>query len=89
MIRFANATFAATLAVGALAVSSLSAAAAKCVMAGGEATMITEDLAKFMSKAALGNSIKGMGATPTGAIALTCKPQLALTYCIARQRACK
>ena len=29
----------------------------KCVMAGGEATMVTEDLAKFMSAAALKNSV--------------------------------
>ena len=36
----------------------LSAAkAGKCVMAGGEATMVTEDLAKFMAGAALKNSM--------------------------------
>lgn len=60
-----------------------------CVLAGGEATMITSDLAKFMAEAALKNSIAGMGAKPAGEIKMTCKDDLATTHCIARQRACK
>jgi hypothetical protein len=60
-----------------------------CVLAGGEATMVTQDLAKFMANAALGNSIKGMGATASGAAKMDCKPAALLTYCIARQKACK
>jgi hypothetical protein len=63
-------------------------AAPKCVVAGGEATMITEGLARFMAGAALKNSIAGMGAKPTGAIATTCTAT-GLTYCISKQRACK
>jgi hypothetical protein len=63
-------------------------AAPKCVMAGGEATMVTEDLARFMAGAALKNSIAGMGAKPTGAISTTCTNS-GLTYCISKQRACK
>ncbi|MDX2158907.1 MAG: hypothetical protein SFW09_20580 [Hyphomicrobiaceae bacterium] len=63
-------------------------AAGKCVVAGGSATMITRDLAEFMAKAALGNSIKGMGAKPAGPIKLTCKDGLT-TYCLAKQKACK
>ena len=83
-------------AVGALAAGiALSANAAmaqakgKCVLAGGTATMITEDLAKFMAEAALKNSISGMGATASGKIAMTCKPETGLSNCTARQRACK
>jgi hypothetical protein len=63
-------------------------AAPKCVMAGGEATMVTEDLARFMAGAALKNSIAGMGAKSTGAITTKCSAT-GLTYCISKQRACK
>ena len=63
-------------------------AAGKCVLAGGSANMITRDLAEFMAKAALGNSIKGMGATPAGPVKLTCKDGLPV-YCLAKQKACK
>ena len=62
---------------------------AHCVRAGGEATMITEDLAKFMSQAALKNSIAGMGAKPVGPISLKCTTGPGLPYCIAKQKACK
>jgi hypothetical protein len=41
-----------------------------------------------MAKAALGNSIKGMGAKPVGAIKLTCKDGLPV-HCLAKQKACK
>jgi hypothetical protein len=68
--------------------SALAAPKAKCVMAGGEATMVTEDLARFMAGAALKNSIAGMGAKPNGAIATKCTAT-GLTYCISKQRACK
>jgi hypothetical protein len=60
-----------------------------CVMAGGEATMITADLAKFMAEAALKNSINGMDAKPAGQVALTCTTGVALSTCTAKQRACK
>jgi hypothetical protein len=70
--------------------ASLTAANAKsCVLAGGEATMITEDLAKFMANAAMNNSIKGMNATASGKATMKCKPATGLTYCISQQRACK
>lgn len=64
-------------------------AAAKCVMAGGEATMITKDLAEFMAGAALKNSISGMGAKPVGQVKMTCKDGTATVYCLAKQQACK
>jgi hypothetical protein len=60
-----------------------------CVMAGGEATMITSDLAKFMANAALKNSISGMGAKASGEVKMDCKESFASVYCIAKQRACK
>jgi hypothetical protein len=81
----------ATAAAIALAAAALSspAAAAKCFKAGGEATMVTEDLAKFMANAALGNSIKGAGATASGKPTMNCKSAGLGTYCIANQKACK
>ncbi len=61
----------------------------KCFLAGGEATMVTTDLAKFMANAALNNSIKGASATAVGAPKMTCKDGVATVYCLAQQRACK
>lgn len=75
-------------AVGALA-SSGAAYAGSCVLAGGEATMITTDLAKFMAEAALKNSINGMGAKPAGQVNMTCDGGVPLVTCRARQRACR
>jgi hypothetical protein len=79
----------ATSAVAALGMSVVAQARESCVRAGGEATMITEDLAKFMAQAALKNSISGMGAKPIGRIAIKCGPNMGLTSCMARQKACK
>ncbi|MEZ5856635.1 MAG: hypothetical protein R3D67_18505 [Hyphomicrobiaceae bacterium] len=62
--------------------------AAKCVRAGGSANMITRDLAEFMAKAALKNSIAGMQRRPIGPIKLTCKNGVTV-HCLARQKACK
>ena len=78
-------------AAAALAGSYYVSAEAKtsCVKAGGEATMITEDLAKFMANAALKNSISGMGAKPAGQIAMNCTGNMGMTSCKAFQRACK
>ncbi len=64
-------------------------AKSKCVRAGGTATMITEDLAKFMAEAALKNSIAGMGAKPVGPVAMKCSTGAGLPSCVARQKACK
>lgn len=60
-----------------------------CVRAGGEATMVTADLAKFMANAALENSIKAKGLKAAGPVKMTCKAPAPLTYCLAEQRACK
>lgn len=74
----------------AFAVTGLSAAAeAKCVLAGGEGTGVVQDFASFMAKAALKNSIAGMGATAKGTAKVVCKTDSLITTCTARQRACK
>lgn len=65
------------------------AQAGTCVKAGGEATMITEDLAKFMANAALNNQISANSWKPAGQVAMTCSPSAFGVHCIARQRACK
>jgi hypothetical protein len=79
---------AAMLTAAAIAVAT-PAAAKSCVMAGGEATMITGDLARFMANAALGNSIKGKGLTAVGPVKMKCNDPSPLVYCIATQKACK
>lgn len=60
-----------------------------CVMAGGEATMVTGDLARFMANAALKNSISGKNLKASGQVKMTCKDSLASVHCLAQQRACK
>jgi hypothetical protein len=82
--------FAAVILAAISASTSPSHAASKsCVLAGGEATMVTRDLAEFMAKAALNNSMKAKELKPTGAVKLSCKDPAPLTYCLAEQRACK
>ena len=71
------------------ALAATPASAKSCVMAGGEATMVTGDLARFMANAALKNSIKDRGYTASGAVNMKCNDPSPLVYCIARQRACK
>ncbi|MCH9808596.1 MAG: hypothetical protein K0U74_12770 [Alphaproteobacteria bacterium] len=65
------------------------AQAGSCVKAGGQATMLTPDMAKFMAKAALKNQMKNNGFKPSGRMTLTCKPAALGTHCVAHQRACK
>ncbi|MDX2288106.1 MAG: hypothetical protein NW217_04715 [Hyphomicrobiaceae bacterium] len=73
-----------------LALAALpSTADAGCVKAGGEATMLTEDLAKFMANAALNNQIKANGWTPSGDVKMTCTGATLGTHCVAQQKACK
>ena len=64
-------------------------AEAGCRRAGGEATMITKDLAVFMANAALKNSIADHGERPKGPVALSCKDDTFTTTCHARREACK
>jgi hypothetical protein len=72
-----------------LCCASAGAQAASCVKAGGEATMITEDLAKFMANAALNNQMSANSLKPAGEVSMTCSAAAVGTYCIAQQRACK
>lgn len=84
--------FAAVMALGAFTGTvtvSTAQAQEKCFKAGGEATMVTEDLAKFMARAALKNSIAAASAKPVGEAKVNCKPGFASTYCLAEQKACK
>jgi hypothetical protein len=59
-----------------------------CVLAGGQATMVTPDLARFMANAALNNQIAANGWKGAGVVKVSCKTEL-LTHCVAQQRACK
>ncbi len=79
----------ASLAIGATALAMPAAAQSKCALYGGEATMLTEDLAKFMANAALKNSITGANAKASGAVKMDCKASPLSTYCKATQKACK
>jgi hypothetical protein len=64
-------------------------ASAKCVLAGGEATMMTLDLAKFMAGAALKNSMAAHGWTAHGGVRMRCDTSsVGLPHCLARQKAC-
>jgi len=76
------------IAAAGLAMASTEASA-RCVMAGGQATMVTLDLAKYMANAALKNSIKAHGWTAHGAVKVKCDASsVGLPHCLARQRAC-
>jgi hypothetical protein len=82
-----------TIAVASVATLGVSLVGAQakesCVRAGGQATMMTEDMAKFMAQAALKNSISGMGAKPVGKVALNCSTNMGMANCTAKQKACK
>ena len=84
-----RAVIVAGIAVSALAFTPVAdAKGGKCVMAGGEATMVTEDAAKFMAEAALKNSIAAHGWTASGAIKMKCDTANALPHCMAKRKAC-
>jgi hypothetical protein len=83
-----------SLVIAAIAVASAvafaaPASAAKCVLAGGQGTGITPDIAKTMSTIALGNAVKNMGAKASGKVATKCETTLIVSTCTSRQRACK
>lgn len=62
--------------------------AGKCVMAGGEATMVTEDLARYMAGAALKNALSAHSWTGHGAVRTKCDTANGLPHCLSRQKAC-
>ncbi|MCL4764867.1 MAG: hypothetical protein KJZ80_01360 [Hyphomicrobiaceae bacterium] len=65
------------------------AEAAKCVMAGGSATGLTQDIAKVMATNALGQSISSYGGKASGKVAMKCDANMLMSTCTAKQRACK
>ena len=75
-------------AVAVLACAGSAHAGMGCRRAGGEATMITEDLAKFMSNAALKNALAAHKWTPHGAVTTKCDTASGLPHCVSRQKAC-
>lgn len=68
---------------------SVQASAAKCVMAGGQGTGVTPEIAKSLSAIALNTSISNMGAKAKGKVATACQTTLVVSTCTSRQRACK
>ncbi len=78
-----------SLAIALVGATAVSSAEAGCRRAGGEATMITKDLAVFMAKAALKNSIADHGERPKGPIKVACKDDTFTTTCTARRQACR
>ena len=64
-------------------------AKAKCIMAGGTATGLTQDISKTLATAALGQSINSFGGKAAGKIAMKCDANVVLSTCTAKQRACK
>jgi hypothetical protein len=68
---------------------SMQVSAAKCVLAGGQGTGITPEIATTMSTIALGNAVKNMGAKVSGKVATKCETTLIVSTCTSRQRACK
>ena len=72
----------------ALIAATAEAKGGKCVMAGGEATMVTEDLAKFMSEAALKNSIAAHSWTASGSVSTKCDSANGLPHCVSKRKAC-
>jgi hypothetical protein len=79
---------AATLALAGTADAGAKKAGATCKRAGGEATMITEDLAKYMANAALKNALAAHSWTPHGPVTTKCDTAGGLPHCVARQKAC-
>ncbi len=66
-----------------------SAANAGCGLAGGEAVMVTEDLAKFMAGAALKHSMENHDWALRGHVHMKCNTSsIGLPHCMARQKAC-
>lgn len=77
----------AALVAGSAMVSS--AQAAKCVLAGGSATGLTQDIAKSLATMALNQSIGSYGGKASGKVAMKCNANMLMSTCTAKQRACK
>lgn len=78
-----------TLTVLAAATLAPATADAKCVLAGGTATGLTQDIAKTLATAALNQSISNYGGKASGKVAMKCDANMVMSTCTAKQRACK
>lgn len=65
------------------------AQAAKCVLAGGSATGLTQDVAKSLATMALNQSISSHGGKASGKVAMTCDANMLMSTCTAKQKVCK
>lgn len=65
------------------------AEAAKCVMAGGSGTGLTQDIAKSLATMALNQSVSNYGGKAVGKVAMKCDGNTLMATCTAKQRACK
>ncbi len=72
-----------------VAAGTMHASAATCVLAGGQGTGITPEIAKNLAGIALNTSISGMGAKAKGKVVTKCEMALVVANCTSRQRACK
>ena len=88
-VRLAALAISAGLLVLTLGSTPAEAAKAKCVKAGGTATSPTTDIATFMAKAALKNSIEAQGLKQVGAETVKCDGQFLGPTCVAHAKACK
>lgn len=78
----------ATVAAAALGLSIVPASA-KCMRIGGQGTAVTHELATMNAKDQLAQSIAASGAKAKGKVKVSCKYDLAVSTCVAKQKACK
>jgi hypothetical protein len=88
-MKLRNVLIQGTVIASIVAACATQASAAKCVLAGGQGTGITPEIATNMSKIALGNAITNMGSKASGKVATKCETTLVVSTCTSRQRACK
>lgn len=88
MKRFTFISIAALTALAAVGPVEAKTSGGKCVMAAGQATMVTQDLAKFMAEAALKNAITAHNWTASGAVKVSCDTEAGLPHCTAKRKAC-
>ncbi|MFM1813420.1 MAG: hypothetical protein RLZ98_115 [Pseudomonadota bacterium] len=89
MSMWAKSAAVAVIALGSVFAVTGAAHAKKCVLAGGEGTGVTQDVATFMANAALKQSMQKLGVKPSGKAKVSCKTDLVITTCVAKQRGCK
>lgn len=89
MLKWRYSAVAAAVAIGSAIALSGPVEAKSCVLAGGEGTGVTTDIATFMANAALKQSIEKMGAKASGKAKVSCKTEMLITTCKSQQRACK